>query len=457
MYLVVGIALLLSSGAPPPTVRTTFGTVVGHSLRNGADEFLAIPFAAPPVGDLRLAPTMPWTAPYDSGRLDATMPGPWCAQFVFGTKTREMKGEEDCLTLNIWRPTAAAADEKLPTMLFIPGGAWDSGTALSGNGSALAAEHNCVVVSMQYRLGALGWLALPSDAAAGKTTGNWALLDQQEAMRWVRAQINAFGGDGESLTIFGESSGGSAVMLHLIIPTSAGLFQRAIIQSGVPAASTQPYALSLSHDVTVNASCVVGGAAQRACLRTKSVHELLIAQDNNDGMPALVGGGNAFTIRGWGPSNDGVLLPDDPYMLLSQGKIAPDVAILAGHTTDESNMFIYGFYYYPMEVLPTKNSIGFEALVNITLFNYGVDFSAPLFLKVLRHYSPVAEKDNRDLASRYLSERSFFCGTRMTLQAGLAARAKKKMKKKNAHTVFYYRWNQRYVSLRGTPPALGNT
>lgn len=199
--------------------------------------FLGIPFGKPPVGSLRFAPPEPvnsW-----QGVADATKKAKCCWQYMFSgfdqanpaariwANNTEM--DEDCLYLNVWTPDDIPANTKLPVMVWIFGGGFFSGSAALDvyNGVFLAARERVIVVSMQYRVGAFGFLYLPD----GQVGGNMGLLDQQLAMKWVQTNIGIFGGDSNRVTLFGESAGGVSVTLHYIAPSSQALFSRMIAQS----------------------------------------------------------------------------------------------------------------------------------------------------------------------------------------------------------------------------------
>jgi para-nitrobenzyl esterase len=233
--------------ATPDTATTrtvSGGAVIGYvDTPTGAHAWRAIPFAAPPVGDLRWrAPRPPaaWT-----GQRIAVTAAPWCPQQLSaldGVKKErwgEIVGQEDCLYLDVYAPpmtAAQAAGAKLPVMMWIHGGSNTWGRAEQYDGSALAARFNVVVVVVQYRLGALGWMSLdalrqggtlPDDASA-----NFGTLDHIRALEWIASDIGAFGGDAGRVTVFGESAGGHNVAALLASPRAKGLFHRAIIQSG---------------------------------------------------------------------------------------------------------------------------------------------------------------------------------------------------------------------------------
>jgi para-nitrobenzyl esterase len=203
------------SCASGSTVQTNSGPVCGI-VTNGVEQWLGIPYAAPPVGALRWEapqPPTPWTT-----TLQATQFGDQCIQ-VSG-------GSEDCLYLNVWRPADSSAN--LPVMVHIHGGGFFNGNGNADN-SLLATTGHEVIVSMNYRLNIFGFLAAK---ALGEHSGDYGLQDQQAALRWVQSNISAFDGDPSNVTIFGESAGGSSVCDQIASPTANGLFERGISTSG---------------------------------------------------------------------------------------------------------------------------------------------------------------------------------------------------------------------------------
>jgi para-nitrobenzyl esterase len=213
----------------PAVVEVEGGTVRGLAV-NGVICWKGIPYAAPPVGNLRWRvpqPVRPW-----QGVREAKAFGPAAMQ------TDPVEKSEDCLTLNVWRPATAA--RPLPVMVWIHGGAMVHGSAAIYPADALAAK-GVIVVTMNFRLGRLGYFAHPALAAeAPGVRGNYGFMDQRAALLWVQHNIAVFGGDPKQVTIFGESAGGGSVLAHLVSPMSRGLFARAILQSpGTPGARAQ--------------------------------------------------------------------------------------------------------------------------------------------------------------------------------------------------------------------------
>ncbi|XP_041965230.1 cocaine esterase-like isoform X2 [Alosa sapidissima] len=223
-----------------PVLHTKLGVLRGDYMRVSGKTtvvhaYLGVLFAKPPVGNLRLAPPQPlqgW-----EGVRDATQLPPMCVQDkgisdylmeMAGMVMDPLEVSEDCLYVNVYTPAQPAKDAKLPVMVWIHGGGFSLGCASIYDGSVLAAYQNVVVVSIQYRLGMLGFFSTGDDNAPG----NLGLLDQVAALGWVQKNIHSFGGDPSSVTIFGESAGGVSVSLLVLSPLSTGLFHRAIAESG---------------------------------------------------------------------------------------------------------------------------------------------------------------------------------------------------------------------------------
>jgi para-nitrobenzyl esterase len=293
-------------------VETTGGAVRG--VRDGDTwAYLGIPYAAPPVGPLRFAPPAapePWAGIRDAGAL-----GPWCPQLQDGAYV----GDEDCLFVNVWVPDAGA---DRPVMVWIHGGGNSIGSASDPiyGGGRLAESGEVVVVTINYRLGQLGWLAHPD---LGE--GNWGLLDQVAALRWARANAAAFGGDPDNVTIFGESAGGRNVCTLLATPDAAGLFDRAIVQSGA-CKFLESLAEAEAQGAAVAGELGCTGDVA-ACLRAATAEEVVNA------LPSDVGTLGASL---YGPVIDGDLLPEQPEAAIRGGRHHA-VPLLVGANADETN------------------------------------------------------------------------------------------------------------------------
>lgn len=236
-----GLAGCTSSTSAAPDaqlpVHTADGSLRG-TVSQGAREFLGVPYAAPPA---RFAPPQP--APPWPGVRPATAHGPACIQFQPGGLVAGTATSEDCLYLDIYTPPGARAGDKLPVLFWIHGGNFTQGSGVIYGGQQFASLTNSVFVSINYRLGVDGFLALSQlESASPQGTGDYGLLDQIAALKWVRSNIAAFGGDTHRVTIDGQSAGSGSVCDLLASPLAAGLFQRGIMESG-PCATVRPASL----------------------------------------------------------------------------------------------------------------------------------------------------------------------------------------------------------------------
>jgi para-nitrobenzyl esterase len=316
-----------------PIAATDTGEIVGNESR-GLRAFFGIPYAAPPVGPLRWRPPAPavrWTRP-----RDATRRGPACPQVEMGFPRAT---SEDCLTVNVWTPVGARSGP-LPVLVWIHGGAFFQGSGGDDfyDGAILALDAQAVVVTMNYRLGPLGFMSHPALAAeAGRAAAPSAgLLDQQAALRWVQRNIAAFGGAADRVTIFGQSAGAWSVCSHLAMPGSLGLFARAIMQSGAcsdPLYFQSGRANAQGEALARAVGCAGSGAL--ACLRSRPVDAIIAALPMKR-MLVLPPG------VWWGPVIDGVDLPRQPLHAMRAASSAR-VPIILGWNRDEGILHTAGF------------------------------------------------------------------------------------------------------------------
>ena len=270
-------------------VQTADGAVRGTPV-GGADAFLGLPYAAPPVKDLRFAPPAPATR--WRGVRDASRQAPACLQFQPGGVRETQATSEDCLYLDLYRPQGARRSAKLPVIFWVHGGGYTQGTGVIYGGQTLAERTGSVVVSINYRVGPLGYLALDQLDAENPTTGsgNWGLLDQIAALKWVKRNVNAFGGNARNVTIAGQSAGGSAVCTLLASPKASGLFEQAAIQSAGCGLGERPLAAAQEEGSAFakQAGCA-DAAALLACLRSAWAPSLVAAFQTAGGAGPVVG------------------------------------------------------------------------------------------------------------------------------------------------------------------------
>jgi len=338
--------------ATPPADPAVVETGAGHVRGLVAPDhrlFAGIPYAAPPVGPLRWQPPQP--APPWSEVRDATRVGPRCMQDMSDLELGRQT-DEDCLTVNVWTPPPSK--ELRPVMVWIHGGGFSSGSGGVYDSRWLAGRGDIVVVTLNYRLGALGFLAHPSLGAPG-AIGNYGLADQQTALRWVHDNIAAFGGDPDKVTIAGESAGGMSVCDHLVAPGSAGLFRAAIIQSApCQAQLALPEAERISVDYARDAGC--GDPATAAeCLRALPADKL-----RDPVWYARIGDDTLS-----GPVTGTATLPIDPMTAFASGRAAK-VPVMIGGNRDEFTLFVALQYLrqgkeFPPEEYPHLLSATFGA------------------------------------------------------------------------------------------------
>ncbi len=325
------LALLLSWGslaaeensAPSVPLTTPLGQLAGSLSTDGAVRaFKGIPYAAPPVGNLRWQPPQP-AAPWQGVRDARSYPPRAMQVHTWDDMFFHDDGpSEDCLYLNVWTPSDAAPTAKLPVMVWIHGGGFIAGATSEPrqNGEALA-HRDVVIVSLTYRMGVFGFFAHPELAAESPAgaAGNYGLLDMVAALRWVRDNIAAFGGDPKNVTIFGESAGSMSVSALMASPEARGLFHRAIGQSG--SVLGRPLADLADSSATGLAFAEKIGAPTLAALRAMPAETLLQhwAQDDR------------WTFR---PNRDGLFFTADPRDTYAAGRQA-DVPLLAGWNLDE--------------------------------------------------------------------------------------------------------------------------
>ncbi|XP_008821157.1 neuroligin-4, X-linked isoform X2 [Nannospalax galili] len=345
---------LIDSQAQYPVVNTNYGKIRGlrtplpNEILGPVEQYLGVPYASPPTGERRFQPPEPpssWT-----GVRNATQFAPVCPQHLDERSllhdmlpiwftanldtlmTYVQDQNEDCLYLNIYVPTEDDIHDqnsKKPVMVYIHGGSYMEGTGNMIDGSILASYGNVIVITINYRLGILGFLSTGDQASKG----NYGLLDQIQALRWIEDNVGAFGGDPKRVTIFGSGAGASCVSLLTLSHYSEGLFQKAIIQSGTAlsswAVNYQPakYTRILADKVGCN---MLDTTDMVECLRNKNYKELI--------QQAIT---PATYHIAFGPVIDGDVIPDDPQILMEQGEFL-NYDIMLGVNQGEGLKFVDG-------------------------------------------------------------------------------------------------------------------
>jgi para-nitrobenzyl esterase len=320
------MALMIAMPATPamaagsaPTVRIETGTLSGiHDAKTGLDEFLGIPFAAPPIGRLRWKPPRPVAAWKGIRKSDHF--GPRCMQRgVFPVRSDGMS--EDGLYLSVWAP-AGSEGKKLPVLVYFHGGGADGDGSEPRYDGASLARRGIVTVTVNYRVNVFGFLALPALAKESPhhAAGNYGLLDQVAALRWVHRNIASFGGNPEEVTIGGESFGSMSVSMLMASPLSKGLVQRAIGESGASLGNLAPSPLALAEKRNETFESHVG-AHSLAQLRAMPASKLLKATGDKG-------------VAGFGPVIDGWFLPRPPKVIYEAGDQA-HIPLLIGSNSQE--------------------------------------------------------------------------------------------------------------------------
>ena len=380
------------SGAP---IMTTDDGAVRGTTAGTVAEFLGIPYAAPPTGNLRWRPPAPpagWRGVRDATQFAPSCPQPASPFLPPGPFS------EDCLYLNVYTPNRDADhrllrggdEDGLPVLVWIHGGGLTEEAGRNYDGSKLAAD-GTVVVTINYRLGALGFLAHPALASRpGGPAGNYGLMDQQAALRWVRDNIAQFGGDPHNVTIAGQSAGGLSVLAQMVSPGSRGLFQKAIIQSGSFALNQRPLA---DAEAAGEAFAAQAGCPDQtaACLRQLPVSDLV--NPNFVEIPGVV---------------DGKVLTEPIGTALAAGQFAR-VPVLNGTNHDEERIFV---------TIGLTVSQGTDVLIPeqpVTTDNYQTDIAAALGVPAARaaaiaaEYPPAAYPSPDAAFSTLVGDASFAC------------------------------------------------
>jgi acetylcholinesterase/cholinesterase len=390
----------LPDGCTVGPVQVATGELCGTRLSvasRSVDVFRGVPYGESTAGANRWQPPVP-KAPWQ-GILPAIDYGDICPQVV--PSYPSPPPSEDCLSLNLWRPTGTDRDAKLPVMVFIHGGGFEdgSGSIPLYSGASLSASQDAIVVTINYRLGALGFLS-----GYGGLSGNYGLLDQQLALRWVQDNVAGFGGDPRSVLLYGESAGAMSTGLHMLsIPSSAGLFSAALMESnplGLPYKS-----LSVAAEFGAALAKVLGCADLGLdCLRSLPAQQIADAQDDPSiTAEGLLQGFSGFLL--WAPALDGTLVTEQPVTAAARGLPLPTVL---GTNRDEGTLFVYPLLE-ALHLLPLSADT-YAALV-------AEFFGATDVGPILAAYPPSGE-DNAPVVSQLASDYLFFCASRSLASGG---------------------------------------
>ncbi len=348
-----------------PIVNPPAGPVQGIN-NNGVYEYLGIPYAQPPVGALRWQPPQPH-APW-AQLLDATQFGPTCAQITtLGVFAGPANANEDCLYLNVFTPEVGAPGN-LPVLVWIHGGGNVDGESNDYDGSKLAGQGRAVVVTLNYRLGLLGWLAQPALDSEGHPFGNYGLLDQQLVLKWVRDNITWFGGDPTRVALGGQSAGSVDTAANMASPLATGLFSRAIFMSAL--SDTTPLATAEQRGDAFSAAAGCGSGADpavAACLRSLPAEAIMSLQGTESTSGPYV----------TGPVADGTILPSQGLFNALRSGSFTRMPVMSGWTHDEWN-FVLAIQEYFSGVPISEADV-----TNYVQATYGANAA-----KVLAAYNP---------------------------------------------------------------------
>ena len=373
-------------------VVSTPGGVVRGVLRGTGCTYLGIPYATPPVGDLRWKPPQP-KAPWAPAVLSAMVAPPNCS-LINPPTTGQPTGSEDCLMLNIWAPPRPA---QAPVIVWFHPGNFQAASAnlAAANGERFAQERNAIVVAPNYRLGPFGFLAhsaLTLEDPAYRSSGNYGLLDQRAALVWVRDHIAAFGGDPRNVTIVGASAGSQSVNFHLVSPTSAGLFHKGIMQSGfVTARWPNAKEAEAQGEQFARALQCTDARTVLACLRSKTRDQVLRALPLDQAQIL-----ETEAVQ-WSPIVDGLEIPDQPRDLYRRGRFVR-VPLIVGVNRDEGWTFVDRSFPGSLDTAQYETTVRGE---------FGADAPAVLSL-----YPASAFPSPKDALSQLTGDAEFACEAR---------------------------------------------
>jgi len=409
MFVVLLCVIFCSVHADVSIVKTTYGPVQGV-VHDNYRAFKGVPFIAPPVGALRWSdpqPPVPW-GPEPLPVLDYK---PGCPQYCeLPPHTCPDSLSEDCIYLNVFTPRMENISTLLPVMAFLPGGHFDQGTSGCSlyDGSNFVSNGSVILVTINYRIGFLGWLTTEY------LTGNFGFRDQQMALKWIQQNIAEFGGDPNKVTLFGQSAGATSIRAHLVSPFSKGLFHKAISQS-------DPFPLPMrdKDDATSFGNLFVKqlGCSDIQCLRSKSTVEILVAQKEVESEINLSRPIELFLP--FVPTVDGITVPYHIFDAIKQGTFY-QVPMIIGDTSEDALLFVYQAANFSL------NDVEYEAIITAI---FGLDV-----ISVSEEYPPYPVfGDKRPLLSILGTDYIFECPARYIQQL--------LYNNSNTTPLYLYQWN----------------
>ena len=440
LYLICLITIISSASCndrselPNDLMNTTEGYYKGEFESPFIISFKGVPYAKPPIKDLRFEnPVKPDSF---SGTRQANQIGAVCPQFDPNQLLPTMIGDEDCLFLNIFRPSA---EGEYPVMVWIHGGGFTKGDSMHSLHGAenlswygqpyRLVDSGIVFISINYRLGVFGFLASRDTAEEDAANGNYGLSDQQQALKWIRNNANSFDGDPNNITIFGESSGGLSVLTHFSMPSSDGLFNRGIIQSGVydySQSSNLDDAIALGKIISDKLGCTQL-SEQKKCLKLKSKEEILTIQHQLNYSPYPVAGINTLEIN---------------PVKISDKDFFNSADLIVGTNSEEGNFFtpINEFTYGNSE----NSELGYSLALKKQL---SLDNST---VEIVKTVYPLISHDNttHKALSKIITDAFYACPT---------LKLSRNLRKKNK--VYFYTFDDRnapYAHILGTWPLYSN-
>ncbi|CAF1272768.1 unnamed protein product [Didymodactylos carnosus] len=361
MRLLIVFSLITVVFTDPLLKNTSYGQVLGTIKQKQVRVWYYIPYALPPTGNYRWTtpqPPISWSSPYNATK---STPYPACTQPNSSQLVNSVI-QEDCLYLTIYAPLNDSL--RYPVMVWIHGGSNKAGSGFQYDGTTMVYEQNVIIVTINYRLGIFGNLALKQLQQEDmlNQTGTYGLLDQQFALKWINQNIENFGGNSSLITLFGESAGGSAICAHLTSPFSYGLFQRVIIESQTcQAYQSLEQAFTQSAVIIQNANCNKSNVL--SCMRALTTQNILLYDPNSQGSSI------------WCTSVDGVSLLNFPIISISNGQYSKNISIFIGTNLNEYSLFLCLTVNQLGKTQSSFSITDLQTLTSVALYDFNIKTS----------------------------------------------------------------------------------